>query len=147
MAKKKILPQVYFDEHIKPPVVDSFRAEGFKCVLISKTRKYAGRDEKDYVEEIYAEGKPFVTSDMEFVFDHVLENNVKHARIIAIPKDYNDASDGDLHTGLAYTAKLLIRGVGKNALRRHIIYIAEDGLRVLDDKGKDDLWSPFLPQE
>jgi hypothetical protein len=72
---------------------------------------------------------------------------VKHAGIIAIPKDYNDASDGDLHTGLAYTAKLLIQGVGKNALRRHIIYIAEDGLRVLDDKGKDDLWSPFLPQE
>jgi hypothetical protein len=58
MAKKKVLPQVYFDEHIKPPVVDSFRAEGFKCVLISKTRKYAGRDEKDYIEEIYAEGKP-----------------------------------------------------------------------------------------
>jgi hypothetical protein len=92
-------------------------------------------------------GEAIVTSDLEFVFDHVLENNVKHAGIIAIPKDYNDASDGDLHTGLAYTAKLLIQGVGKNALRRHIIYIAEDGLRVLDDKGKDDLWSPFLPQE
>ena len=64
-----------------------------------------------------------------------------------VPKIYNDVSAGDLDAGLAYTTKLLIQGLGKNALRRHIIYIAEDGLRVLDDKGKDDLWSPFLPEE
>ena len=81
LMAKKVLPQVYFDEHIKPPVVDMFRKVGFKCVLISKTRKYAGRDEKDYIEEIYAEGKPFVTSDLEFVFDHVLARNVKHAGV------------------------------------------------------------------
>ena len=62
-----------------------------------------------------------------------------------VPKVYNDVSAGDLDAGLAYTTKLLIQGLGKNALRRHIIYIAEDGLRVLDDKGKDDLWSPCGP--
>ena len=144
---RTVLPQVYFDEHIKPPVVDSFRAEGFKCVLISKTKKYAGRDEKDYIGEIYAEGKPFVTSDSEFVIDYVVERDVKHAGIILIPKDYNDASDGELHTGLAHITKTLIQGLGKNALRRHIAYIAGDGLRVLDDKGKDDLWFPALPDE
>lgn len=144
---KKVLPQIYFDEHIKPPVVDKFREAGFKCVMIANTKKYAGREEQDYIEEIYAEGKPFVTSDLEFVDDYVLEHNVKHAGIIAIPKDYNNPSDGDLHIGLALIAKELIRGLGKNALRRHIVYIGVDGLRVIDDKGKDDLWSPFLPDE
>jgi uncharacterized protein DUF5615 len=147
MAKKKVLPQVYFDEHIKPPVVDRFRESGFKCVMIANTKKYAGRKEQEYIGEICAEGKPFVTSDQEFVLDHVVENNVKHAGIILIPKDYNDPSDGELHTGLAYIAKEIVRELGKNALRRHIIYIAGDGLRVLDDKGKDDLWFPALPDE
>ena len=70
-----------------------------------------------------------------------------------VPKIYNDVSAGDLDAGLAYTTKLLlayttkllIQGLGKNALRMHISYIAEDGLRVLDDKGKYDLWSPVVP--
>jgi hypothetical protein len=141
---KKLLPQVYFDEHIKPPVVDKFREEGFKCVMIANTRKYAGREEQDYIREIYAEGKPFVTCDLEFVDDHVLEHNVKHVGIILIPKVYNDASAGDHHAALAYMAKVFIKEHGRNALRRHIIYIAEDGFRVIDDKGEDLLLSPFV---
>jgi hypothetical protein len=78
---------------------------------------------------------------------HVVENHVKHAGIILIPKDYNDPTDGELHTDLAYIAKEFIRGLGKNALRKHIIYIAGDGLRVLDDKGEDSLLFPALPDE
>lgn len=147
MAKKKVLPQVYFDEHIKPPVVDEFREAGSKCVMIANTKGYAGREEQDYKEEIYAEGKPFVTSDSEFVDDHVLEHNVKHAGIILIPKVYNDASARDHHTALAEIAKIFIKEFGRNALRRHIIYIAEDGFRVLDDKGEDYLLASFLPEE
>ena len=140
---KKVLPPVYFDEHIKPPVVGKFRDEGFKCVMIAKTKKYAGRKEQEYIGEIYAEGKPFVTSDMEFVDDHVVAHNVKHAGIIEIPKDFNDAWAGDYHTVLAHTAKIFIREYGKNALRRHIIYIAEDGFRIMDDEGKDHLLAPY----
>jgi hypothetical protein len=140
---RTVLPQVYFDEHIKPPVVEKFREEGFKCVMIANTKKYAGREEQDYIGEIYAEGKPFVTSDSEFVLDHVIEHDAKHAGIILIPKVYNDASAGDHHAMLAYTLKVFIKEHGRNALRRHIIYIADDGFRVMDDKGEDYLLCPF----
>ncbi len=141
---KKVLPPIYFDEHIKPPVVEKFREEGFKCVMIAKTKKYAGRKEQEYIGEIRAEGKPFVTSDSEFVLDHVVEHNAKHAGIILIPKVYNDASAGELHTSLASIAKTYIRELGRNALRQHIIYIANDGIRMTDDKGQDDLVGPFI---
>ena len=66
MAKRD-LPKLYFDEHVKPDVIMAFKEEGFKCLLISKTSKYAGRDEKDYIQEIYAEEKVFVTGDIEFI--------------------------------------------------------------------------------
>ena len=138
MAKKS-LPQVYFDEHIKPPVVEKFREESIKSVMIANTKKYVGREEQDYIGEIYAEGKPFVTSDSEFVLDHVIEHDAKHAGIILIPKVYNDASAGDLHTGLVRIAKTYIQELGRNALRKHIIYIANDGIRIMDNKGQDDL--------
>ena len=49
---KKYLPQIYFDEHIKPGVIETFKDEGFRCLLISNTRKYKGRDAKDSIEEI-----------------------------------------------------------------------------------------------
>jgi hypothetical protein len=142
MAKKS-LPQVYFDEHIKPPVVEKFREESIKSVMIANTKKYVGREEQDYIGEIYAEGKPFVTSDSEFVLDHVIEHDAKHAGIILIPKVYNDASAGDHHAMLAYILKVFIKEHGRNALRRHIIYIAEDGFRIIDDRG-NHLLSSFV---
>ena len=81
---KPALPAVYFDEHIKPDVIEAFAEEGFKCLRISKTKKYAGRDEKDYIKEIYAEGKLFTTADIAFI-DDVREQKIKHAGIVGIP--------------------------------------------------------------
>jgi hypothetical protein len=62
MAKMKPIV-AYFDEHIHPGVVNAFREQRFKCILISKTRKYAGLDEREYIQHIRAEGAFFVTGN------------------------------------------------------------------------------------
>ena len=135
---KPPLPQLYIDEHIKQAVIDTFEEQGFKCLLIANTRKYAGRDEKDYIEEIYAEGRLFVTSDVGF-FHYLLDNKVKHAGVVVIPPGLDD----DEYQLGAFEEAGLLKGYvdagGKHALRRLIFYIAADGFRVGDDKGDDQL--------
>src|SRR5215217_1562515 len=135
---KPPLPQLYIDEHIKQEVIDTFKEQGFKCLLIANTRKYAGRDEKDYIEEIYAEGRVFVTSDVGF-FHYLLDNKVKHAGVVLIPPGL---ADEDAEFGSYVMAGLLqgfIESDGKHALRRLVFYIAPDGFRVVDDTGDDEL--------
>ena len=136
MAKRD-LPQIYFDEHIKPDVIEAFKDEGFKCLLIAKTRKYAGKDEKDYIMEIYAEGKLFATSDVAFI-SYVLEQNIKHAGIVGIPPDSDKTTRNDVSV-LAEIIKAYISGGGKNILRKSIIYVARDGYRLIDPQGKGTL--------
>ena len=135
---KKYLPQIYFDEHIKPGVIETFKDEGFRCLLISNTRKYKGRDEKDYIEEIYSEGRVFVTSDLEFA-DYVLEHKMKHAGILLIPSGWDNDTVEFATAGLIGIIKAEVEQGGKNALRRLIFYIADDGYRVVDEKGKNKL--------
>jgi len=135
---KKSLPEIYFDEHIKPGVVETFRDLGFKCLLISKMRKYKSRDEKDYIEEIYSEGRVFVTSDIEFA-KYVVDNKIKHSGILLIPSGWDSDIVEFATAGLIGIVKGEIEQGGKNALRRLIFYIAEDGFRVVDEKGKDTL--------
>jgi hypothetical protein len=137
MAKKQ-LPEVYIDEHIKPGIVATFKELGFKCLLIAKTRKYAGRDEKDYIEEIYSEGRLFATSDVAFA-NYVHDNKIKHAGIILIPSGWDDETVEFATAGLLGIVRGEIQEFGKNALRRLIFYIAADGFRVVDEKGEDHL--------
>jgi hypothetical protein len=136
--RKDKLPAAYIDEHIKPVVVETFKELGFKCISISKTRKYAGRDEKEYIGEIYSEGRLFATSDVEFA-NYVYDNRVKHAGIILIPPAWDDEIVEVALLGLLGIVRGEIEEHGKNALRRLIYYIAEDGFRVTDEKGEDHL--------
>ena len=138
-ATLKTLPQLYVDEHIKPIVIETLEECGFKCIRISKTKKYAGRDEKDYVQEIYAEGRVFVTSDMQFV-EYVIANNIKHAGIVEIPPHLDDNTLISVTVVLAGAVEVYVEELGRNSLRRHIIYLAHDGFHTIDKKGKDQLW-------
>src|SRR5215213_5578985 len=114
---KKTLPEFYIDEHIKPGIVETFKELGLKCLLISKARKYAGRDEKDYIGEIYAEGRVFVTSDVEFA-NYVYDNKIKHAGIVLIPSGWDNEIVEFAAAGLIGIVKGEIQDFGKNALRR-----------------------------
>ena len=141
MAKKS-LPQIYVDEHIKPPVIEAFEECGFKCIRISNTKQYAGRKEEAYIQAFYREGRPFVTNDRKFR-KYVVANNPKHAGIVEIPQDLDYE---DMVTVSAVWAGCLegyVEGLGRNSLRRHVFYTSNDGFRIIDPKGKDQLWFAF----
>ena len=141
MAKRD-LPPLYVDEHIKQGVIDAFKENGFKCIEISKTNKQAGRDEIDYIQEIYAEGKVFVTSDNGF-FKVVKVNKLKHAGIVYIPSDL-DSERAEVYSAiLALLIKLTIDVAGKHGMRKTILYINQDGHRMIDEKGGDTLLYPM----
>jgi hypothetical protein len=136
---KKTLPQVYVDEHIKPAVMEAFEECGFKCIQISKTKKYAGREEEDYIQEIYAEGRLFVTNDVKFR-KHVVANNIKHAGIVEIPQNLAYERLVTVTAVWAGCVEAYVEEFGRNSLRNHVFYIANDGFHIIDDKGKDQLW-------
>ena len=135
---KTPLPQIYCDVHIKPGAIEAFTEQGFKCIRIPSS-KYRGQDEKDFIRDLYAEGALFATGDLEFT-EYVRENNVKHAGILEIPPHYDNEEANWTADGLAKIAKEHIHQLGKHALRRHIIYLAHDGFRIIDDKGNDELF-------
>jgi hypothetical protein len=137
MAKPP-LPKIYCDVHVKPGAIEAFTEQGFKCIRIPNS-KYRRRDEKDFIGDIYAEGALFATGDLEFT-EYVRENNVKHAGIIEILQDLDNEDANWAADGLAKVAKVHIQGIGKHALRKHIIYFANDGVRITDDKGDDSLF-------
>src|SRR5215217_4358780 len=141
---KKTLPEIYVDEHIKPPVIEAFEECGFKCIQISKTKKYAGRNEDDYIEEIYSEGRLFATSDVQFR-KRVLakKNKVKRAGIVEIPPDVDYEDIGRVIGLLAGCVEGYIEAFGKNSLRNHVLYVAHDGFHLVDEKGKDLLRYSF----
>src|ERR687885_1999911 len=97
---------------------------------IAKTKKYAGRDEKDYIKEIYAEGKLFATGDIAFI-EYVREQSIKHAGIVWIPPPSAEETPLEIVSVLAQIIKWFIKDHGKNALRRLIVYIGKDGYRLI----------------
>jgi predicted nuclease of predicted toxin-antitoxin system len=139
---KKTLPELYVDEHIKPAVIETFEECGFKCIRISKTKKYAGRKEQDYIQEIYAEGRLFVTSDLEFV-EYVITNRIKHVGILEIPPNLDEETVITVSAVLCGLVEGHIDNYGRNSLRRQVIYVSNDGFRNIDAMGNDQLWYSF----
>jgi hypothetical protein len=137
MAKPP-LPQIYCDVHIKPGAIEAFTELAFKCIRIPES-EYRGIDEKGFIRYLYAKGALFATGDLEFT-EYVRENNVKHAGIIEILPDLNNEEAHWAADGLAKVAKVHIKGLGKHALRKHILYFNNDGVRITDDKSDDSLF-------
>jgi hypothetical protein len=127
---------IYLDEHVPAEIKAPFQEMKLRTLEIAKTRKYAGRDELDYIHELLSENAIFVTSDLEFI-KRVVERDVKHAGIVHIPED----EDKEEKIAFAWVAAGVIRGLlEKPAMSLHdiIIYSHHDGLHFLK-KGKDSL--------
>jgi hypothetical protein len=133
--RRKNLPSVYLDQHIDRDLAAVFRPL-FRTVEVSQTASLCGRDEADYLPELYADNGIFVTSDEAFV-RRVLDDELRHAGIVFIP------------TQMKKSEKLLfaeivcgfLQGACSNsrfALRNQVIYPANDGLRSIAG-GKDEL--------
>lgn len=136
MPKKK--PFVaYFDEHIHPSAISAFKEQGYKCILISKTRQYAGVDERNYIQQIRSEGAFFVTGDVEFIED-VIRQKIKHAGIILIPTGWEDDLLYLAAAGIAGYVLGFIDREGRRSLYDKIFSIEDDGYHITE-KGIDKL--------
>ncbi len=135
--KRKLKTTVYFDEHIHKSIVDSFKDLNYRCLFISKTKKYAGRDEKDYIAEIYSEGAIFVTSDLEF-FEYIIGNKIFHSGVVYFPSKWDDETNSFAASGMAGYLKGTIDRQGKRSLINSAFYVADDGYHLVEN-GKDDL--------
>lgn len=84
MAKKR-RPTIVVDEHVHPEVAGVYREVGFRTLSAARDRRYAGRDEHDYVDELYAANEIFVTSDLKFMGWVLKEHGTRHAGLVCLP--------------------------------------------------------------
>lgn len=126
---------VYIDEHLPSELKKPFQEANLRTLEIAKTKKYAGRDEFDYIPELLSENAIFVTSDSEFI-RKVINQNTKHAGIVHIP----DVGEKFEKIALAELTAYVILGAldGSSSVHNKIFYLAYDGLHVREN-GKDTL--------
>jgi|GEM_PF-5392741 len=129
---------IYFDEHIHLETVEAFKMMGFRCVAIARTTKYAGREERDYINEIAAEGALFLTADKKFV-DDIVARGTHDVGIILVPTGWEDSTLSFAAAGLAGCLRGAIDNQGKRSLGNQVYYIADDGYHLIE-KGKDKLF-------
>ena len=146
MARKsrKKLPSMCVDEHMDPKVAAAFR-ETFRTLEVSRTHRLRGREESDYIDELYRENAIFVTSDAEFV-NNAVEHGLKHAGIIFIPESMT-ISEKVL---FAEIVGGFVRGGCSGSpfsFRGSVLYPAHDGLRtILSQKDKLEFSWDWLSQ-
>src|SRR2546427_10899223 len=89
---RRQLPAICVDEHIPPAVTRALR-DVFATIEASRDRRFRGRDERRYLNELYRENAIFVTSDEAHV-KYVAKNRFQHGELLHIPAPYchNDKS-------------------------------------------------------
>ncbi len=132
--KKESLPTICVDQHIAPSVADAFRSY-FRVIEVSKSGKFRGRDERDFLPALYRENAVFVTSDEPFA-DEVVDTGTSHAGIIFIPAAWT-ADEKQL---LAHIVSGWIQAgaeVSRFEFRNTVLYPADDGLHsIISQKDK-----------
>jgi hypothetical protein len=129
--RKRRLPVICIDENLGPAVAAAFRPE-FRVVEIAKTSRFKGREEREYLAELYRENAVFVTSDGDFVNDAV-ERDLRHAGIVYVPSKMT-------HDEKVYFAEVVggfIRGgsvSSPHVFRGCVLYPGYDGLRAIRSK-------------
>jgi predicted nuclease of predicted toxin-antitoxin system len=116
------------DEHMDPKVAEAFRGT-FRTVEASRTNRLRGREESDYIDELYRENAIFVTSDAEFA-NNAIEHGLKHAGIIFIPESMTMSEKvrfaeivGGFVQGGCTRSPFVFRG--------RVLYPGHDGLRTI----------------
>jgi predicted nuclease of predicted toxin-antitoxin system len=82
-ARRTRLPSIYVDEHLESRIAAAFKPT-FRLIEAARSNRIRGRDERDFISELYRENAILVTSDAEFVNESV-DDNVRHAGIIYVP--------------------------------------------------------------
>jgi hypothetical protein len=112
----------------------------------SRSRRFKGRDEREYLRELFAENTVFVTSDIKFA-EQVAESPIRHAGIVYLPSKMTDREK----VTFAEVAAGFIRGgcySSPRAFQNCILYPAHDGVRLLRAKNASELaisWHELWP--
>lgn len=135
MARAKRRPSICLDEHLHPRVAEAFKGT-FRTIEVSRTNRFKGRDELQYISELYRENAIFVTSDGVFIGE-VVENGLRHAGLIFVPQQMTL----DEKVLFAEIVCGFVRGgctASPFAFRGRILHPAHDGLRTIFSK-RDEL--------
>ena len=128
---RRQLPSICVDEHIAPQVADAFRPD-FRVIEVAKTSRFKGRDEKDFLPELYRENAVFVTSDAAFV-ERAIEVGMRHAGIVYVPPQL--AEDEKVFIAEVVAALLKAECMSSpHAFRDCVAYPGYDGLHVIRDE-------------
>ena len=103
----------------------------------ARRKDLRGRDEHEYIAELYSQNTVFVTSDAEFVED-VRASKTKHAGIIYVPNRLTIAEQEDF----VEIAAVFVRGSCKSSIfgfRDCIVFPGHDGFRLMRPKQGNQL--------
>jgi hypothetical protein len=137
VVDKRKLPSICLDEHIRPELKAIFRDDGFRVFRANESR-YRGRDERDYLDEMYARNEVFVTSDGDFVNDLVESRVKRHAGVVWMPEQLDKEQQDGFAELAASSIKFQVGEEGQFAIRGLVLYPSKDGLTVFDGD-KDQL--------
>jgi hypothetical protein len=136
VRKSNRYPTVCTDEHLSPQVAAAF------CLVLdtieaSKDRKFKGRDERDYVRELYRQNVVFATSDIEFV-EFAYNNQITHAGLVYIPNRFTEFQKEHF----AELSAIFICGgcrSFRHAFRGCILHPRYDGVHLVRPRRKSEL--------
>lgn len=130
--KARKLPTICLDEHAHPGIGVVMR-RNFHVIETAHSDRFKGRDEADYIAELYRENAIFLTSDGAFV-NEVLDNNIRHAGPIFVPTQmtpgektlYADILGRFILGACRATSRLTFQGT--------VFYPGHDGLRTIKSR-------------
>jgi len=132
---------VLTDEHVHPNVTAAFGLQ-LRTVEASRVWRFRGRDERDYLQELYKDNVVFATSDRVFV-NEVLGTPRKHAGIVYLP---NESSGHDLEI-FAEVASIFIAGGCRSSPRAFhncVLYPTKEGIYLVKGDKPSELVFSWL---
>ena len=114
-----------------PRVAEAFRLT-FRTIEVSQTNRLKGRDELDFLPELYRENAVFVTSEGVFV-NRAIEDGLRHAGIVFVPKQMT-VDEKVLFAEIV--VGFILGGCSHSpfVFRGFVLYPAHDGLRTIVSK-------------
>ena len=140
-SQKRLHPPVLVDEHIHPGVRQAL-ALHMRVTDASTTWKFRGKDEREYIQELYLSNTAFATSDRIFV-NEILHAGTKHGGIIYVP---NKLASHDLEV-FAEVAGIFISAWYLRAryeFRGCTLYPTKEGLHLIKPKQDSELVFSWL---
>ena len=131
---KKRRPTIVVDEHVHPEIAEVFKEVGFRTLFAARDRRYGGRDEHDYIGQLYAANEIFVTSDLKFSLWVLREHGTRHAGLVCLP-----FADAEFRAGFAAVTAGWLWGSTDHspfAIRGKILYWGRGGLHELDSESR-----------